>query len=68
MYQTFYEISRRGKPNIIYSDNMKTFKAEAKWLSNINRDVKFHYFLSKERLSRNLTFQGDHGGEDSANV
>ena len=43
-------ISRRGKPNIIYSDNAKTFKAGAKWLSSINRDAKFHDFLSKERI------------------
>ena len=31
-------ISRRGKPKIIYSDNAKTFMAEAKWLNSINRD------------------------------
>ena len=43
-------ISRRGKPNIIYSDNAKTFKAGAKWLNGINRDKKFHDFLSKERI------------------
>ena len=43
-------IAGRGKPNIIYSDNAKTFKAGAKWLSSINRDAKFHDFLSKERI------------------
>ena len=43
-------ISRRGKPNIIYSDKAKPFKAGAKWLDSINRDVKFHDFLNKERI------------------
>ena len=42
-------ISRRAKPNT-YSDNTKTFKAEAEWLSSINRDEKFHDFLSKEKI------------------
>ena len=43
-------ISRRGKPNIIDSDNAKTFKAGAKWLNGINRDDKFHDFLSGEKI------------------
>ena len=43
-------ISRRARPNIIYSDNAKTFNAGAKWLSGINRDEKFYDFLSKERI------------------
>ena len=43
-------ISRRGKPNIIYSDNAKTFKAGEKWLNSINTEVKFHDFLSKEKI------------------
>ena len=41
-------IPRRGKPNIIYSDNTKTFKAGGKWLDSINRDVEFHGLFSKE--------------------
>ena len=58
--------SRRGKPNIIYSDNSKIFKAGTKWLSSINKDVKFHDFLSKERiiwkfnLSREPWWGGQH--------
>ena len=32
------------------SDNVKTFKAGAKWLNSINRDVNFHDFLSKEKI------------------
>ena len=43
-------ISRRGKPNIIYSDNAKTFKAGAKCLNSISRDQKFHDFLNMERI------------------
>ena len=43
-------ISRRGKPNIIYSDNAKTFKTGSKWLNSIKRDEKFHDFLSKENI------------------
>ena len=38
-------ISRRGKP-----DNAKTFKAEGKWLANLNRDKKLHDFLSSETI------------------
>ena len=60
--------SRRGKSNIIYSDNVITFKAGAKWLNSINRDEKFRDFWVKKRFSGNSTFQGRHGGEDSTNV
>ena len=44
-------ISRRGNPNIIYSDNTETLRAGAKWLNSINRDGKFHNFLSKEKIT-----------------
>ena len=43
-------ISRRGKHEIVYSDNAKTFKAGAKWLANIHRDQKLHDFLSGETI------------------
>ena len=43
-------ISRRGKPNVIYSDNVKTFEAGAKWLNSINRDEQLHDFLIKENI------------------
>ena len=43
-------ILRRGKPKIVYSDNAKTFKAEAKWLANINKDQKLHDFFSCETI------------------
>ena len=41
---------RRGKPKIVYSDNTKAFKAEAKQLANINKDEKLHDFLSSETI------------------
>ena len=44
------QISRRGKPNIIYSDNAKSFKEETKWLNSINRDDQFHDILIKEKI------------------
>ena len=43
-------ISRLGKPNIMYSDNGKTFKAGAKWLNNINRNEQLHDFFIKESI------------------
>ena len=47
-------IARRGSPNIIYSDNAKTFQAGAKWLIKINKDEKFHNFLSNENITWKL--------------
>ena len=44
-------IARRGSPKIIYSDNAKTFQAGAKWLIKINKDEKFHNFLSNENIT-----------------
>ena len=43
-------ISRRRKSNIRYSEDAKAFKTAAKWLNSINRDVKFHDFLSEKRI------------------
>ena len=36
-------ISRRGKPNNIYSDNTKPSKTGAKWLNGIKRDETFSW-------------------------
>ena len=41
-------IARRGSPNIVYSDNPKTYVAAAKWIQNIKRDVLFQDFLIKK--------------------
>ena len=43
-------ISRRGKPNIIYSDNTKIFKAREKLLNSIKRNERFLDFFSKEKI------------------
>ena len=39
-------IARRGRPEIIYSDNAATFKAADKWLNKVRTDEKFHAFLA----------------------
>ena len=43
-------ISKRDKPKIVYSDNVKTVKVGAKWLANINKDQKLHNFLRSETI------------------
>ena len=43
-------IARRGSPNIVYSDNAKTYVAAAKWIQNIKRHVLFQDFLIKEEI------------------
>ena len=35
-------IARRGRPEIIYSDNGSTFKAADKWLEKVQQDQRFH--------------------------
>ena len=39
-------IARRGRPEIIYSDNAATFKAVDKWLNKDRTDEKFQAFLA----------------------
>ena len=38
-------IARRGRPELIYSDNAKTFKAADKWLKRAQKDERLHEFL-----------------------
>ena len=40
--------ARRGSPNIVYFDNVKTYVAAAKWIQNIKIDVPFEDFLTEE--------------------
>ena len=47
-------ISMRDKTKIVYSDHVKTLEARAKWLLNINKDLKLHYFLSSETIIRKI--------------
>ena len=39
-------IARRGRPEIIYSDNGSTFKAAEKWLKRVQQDGRFHDLLT----------------------
>ena len=39
-------IARRGRPEIIYSDNGSTFKAADKWLKRVQQDERFHDLLA----------------------
>ena len=41
-------ITRRGRPSKIYSDNGQTFVAAAKWLKKVQKDERFHSFLSDQ--------------------
>ena len=47
-------IARRGCPKIVYSGNVKTFQAGAKWLTRINKDENFHNFLRNESITWNF--------------
>ena len=42
-------IARRGRPEIIYSDNAATFKAD-KWLNKVRTDEKLHAFLADRAI------------------
>ena len=43
-------IARRGRPSKIYSDNSQTFVAAAKWLKIVQKDERFHSFLSDQSI------------------
>ena len=40
-------IARRGRPELVYSDNGTTFKAAAKWLQKVRKDEQFNNYLAK---------------------
>ena len=61
-------ISRRGKPNIIYSDNTKALRQEKNCWTVLRETKGSLIFSVRKRLSGNSTFQGHHGREDSTNV
>ena len=44
-------IVRWGSRKTVCSDNVKTFQVGAKWLTKINKDEKFHNFLSNESIT-----------------
>ena len=43
-------IARRGRPELVYSDNGSTFKAAAKWLQKVGKDEMFNDYLAKLEL------------------
>ena len=43
-------IARRGRPSKIYSDNSQMFVAAAKWLKIVQKDERFHSFLSDQSI------------------
>ena len=43
-------IARRGRPQVIYSDNVKAFISTSKWVQKINKDVEFRDFLASEKI------------------
>lgn len=43
-------ITRRGRPSKIYSDNGQTFVAAAKWLKKVQKNERFHSFLSDQSI------------------
>ena len=44
-------ITRQGRPEKIFSDNGKTFVAEAKWLRKIRNDEKLNELLAKQGIA-----------------
>ncbi len=43
-------IARRGRPEVVYSDNATTFKAAAKWLNQAQKDERFNTFLTDRTI------------------
>ena len=61
-------ISRRRKPNIIYSDNAKPLRQEQNGWTVLIEMRSSMIFWRRKGWSGNSTFQEHHGGEDSTNV
>ena len=47
-------IARRGRPQVIYSDNARTFVLASKWVQKINKNVEFRDFLVSEKIKCKL--------------
>ena len=55
-------VARRGRPERIYSDNAKTFKAAATWIKSIRKSKLIHDYLVKNHISGNSTSVEPHIG------
>ena len=40
-------IARRGRPELVYSDNAQTFKAVVKWLEKVRKDEQLNDYLAR---------------------
>ena len=45
-------LARRGRPQKVYSDNAKTFKAAADWVKAIIKSERFQDYLSESCISK----------------
>ena len=45
-------VVRRGAPDLMVSDNAKTFKAMEKWLSTLQRDENLFNYLATKEIGR----------------
>ena len=43
-------VARRGRPERIYSDNTKTFKAAAPWIKSIRKSELIHDYLAENHI------------------
>ena len=57
-------IACRGRPSTIYSDNVKSFQAVAKWLKQIIKSEQSHEHLTKENINWKFNLQKHRGGEN----
>lgn len=48
-------IARRERPQIIYSDNAKSFTSASKWVQKINKDLEFRDFLASNKIKSKFT-------------
>ena len=46
IYQEYEKTNSKTGESLVYSDNPNSFQARAEWLIRINKDEKFHNFLS----------------------
>ena len=44
-------VARRGRPQIVYSDNGLTFKAAAVWLEKVRQEERFQDMLADQEIS-----------------
>ena len=48
-------VGDRGRPEKVFSDTAKTFKAAAKWLKNVMTSERFHEYLTSQEIKWQFT-------------